>query len=95
MTIVMVNKPQKLNYSILKAYQPIALMECTGKLCKKIVAKWINLDIEAYDLLPMNQFGFWPKHNAIDAATVKATEGLLVWNMGKSLTKQSITHIFS
>jgi len=63
----MINKPQKLDYTIPKAYCPIALLECTGKLLEKIVAKCINADIEQYDLLPMTQFGSQPKHNAIDA----------------------------
>jgi hypothetical protein len=35
----MVNKPQKPDYTIPKAYRPITLMECTGKLLEKIVAK--------------------------------------------------------
>jgi hypothetical protein len=64
----MVNKPQKPDYSVPKAYRPIALMECTGKLLEKIVAKHFNLDIEQHNLLPMSQFGFCPNHNAIDAA---------------------------
>ena len=56
-TIVMVNKPQKPNYSVPKAYHPIALMECTGKLLEKIVTKCLNADIQAFNLLPMSQFG--------------------------------------
>jgi hypothetical protein len=56
-TIVMVNKPQKPNYSVPKAYQPITLMECTGKLLKRIVAKRFNSNIQQFGLLPMSQFG--------------------------------------
>jgi len=56
-TIVMVNKPQKPNYSVPKAYHPIALMECTSKLLEKIVTKCLNADIQAFNLLPMSQFG--------------------------------------
>jgi hypothetical protein len=66
-TVVMVNKPQKLDYSISKAYRPIALMECAGKLLEKIVAKRINANIKAHNLLPMTQFGSRPHHNAVDA----------------------------
>jgi hypothetical protein len=65
-TIIMVNKPQKLDYSVLKAYCPIALVECTGKLLKKIITKQFNQDIERYNLLPMTQFGSRPHHNTID-----------------------------
>jgi hypothetical protein len=38
-TVVAINKPFKPDYSKLKAYQPISLMECARKLLEKIVAK--------------------------------------------------------
>jgi hypothetical protein len=53
-TVVVINKPQKPDYSVPKVYQPIALMECIGKLLEKIVAKHINADIECFNLLPMS-----------------------------------------
>jgi hypothetical protein len=65
-TVVMLNKPKKLDYSVPKAYWPIALMECAGKLLEKIVAKRINDDIETYNLLPMTQYGSRPWHNTMD-----------------------------
>jgi hypothetical protein len=66
-TVVAINKPFKLDYSKPKAYQPISLMECVGKLLEKIIAKQINDNIQAHDLLPMTQFGSQPHHSAIDA----------------------------
>jgi hypothetical protein len=70
-TVVVLNKPNKPDYSLAKAYRPISLLECTGKLMEKIVAKRVNHDITAADLLPMSQFGSRPHHNAVDAvATV-------------------------
>jgi hypothetical protein len=66
-SIIMVNKPNKPDYNILKAYCPIALMECTGKLLEKIVTKCININIEEFDLLLMTQFRSCPHHNARDA----------------------------
>jgi hypothetical protein len=68
-TVVMLNKPKKLDYSILKAYRPIALMECISKLLEKIIAKQINTDIEAFNLLPMTQFRSRPHYNTIDTIT--------------------------
>jgi hypothetical protein len=56
-TVVAINKPFKPDYSKPKAYRPISLMECAGKLLEKIVAKQINDNIQAHDLLPMTQFG--------------------------------------
>jgi hypothetical protein len=45
MTVVMINKLMKLDYSKPKAYQLISLIECTRKLLEKIVTKRINNDI--------------------------------------------------
>lgn len=68
MTVVAINKPFKPDYSKPKAYQPISLIECAGKLLEKIVTKQINDNIQAHDLLPMTQFGSRPHHLAVDAA---------------------------
>jgi hypothetical protein len=51
-TVVVLNKPNKLDYSLAKAYCPISLLECTGKLMETIAAKRVNHDITAADLLP-------------------------------------------
>ena len=57
-TIVPVPKPNKPNYSIPKAYRPVSLMECSGKLLEKVITKRINDDISLHpDILPNNQFG--------------------------------------
>jgi hypothetical protein len=56
-TIVILNKPQKPDYSIAKAYQPISLLECMGKVLEKIVANRINADILNHDILLSTQFG--------------------------------------
>jgi hypothetical protein len=65
--VVILNKPNKPDYSLAKAYRPISLLECIAKLLEKIVTKRVNADIITTDLLPMSQFGSRPKHNAIDA----------------------------
>ena len=68
-TVVPVPKPNKPDYSIPKAYRPVSLMECTGKLLEKVIAKRITNDIALYpDILPPNQFGSRPQHNTTDAA---------------------------
>ena len=66
-TIVILNKPNKPDYSVPKAYRPIALMECMGKVFERIVAKRVNNDIEAHGLLSMSQFGSRPAHCTVDA----------------------------
>jgi hypothetical protein len=66
-TIVILNKPNKPDYSAPKVYRPIALMECMGKVLERIVAKRVNNDIEEHGLLSMSQFGSRPAHCAVDA----------------------------
>jgi hypothetical protein len=67
LTVAVINKPHKPDYSLPKAYHPISLLECMGKLLEKIIAKRVNADIAQHGLLPMTQFGSWPQHCAVDA----------------------------
>jgi hypothetical protein len=66
-TIIILNKLNKLDYSVPKAYRPITLMECMGKVLERIVAKRVNNDIEEHGLLSMSQFGLRPAHCTVDA----------------------------
>ena len=68
-TIVPVAKPNKPDYSAPKAYRPVSLMECTGKLLEKVITRRITNDIDLHpDILPNNQFGSRPQHCTTDAA---------------------------
>ena len=68
-TIVPVPKPNKPDYSAPKAYRPVSLMECSGKLLEKVITKRINDDISLFpEILPNNQFGSRPQHCTTDAA---------------------------
>jgi hypothetical protein len=42
--VVVIPKPNKPDYSLAKAYRPISLLECTGKLLEKIVANRLGAD---------------------------------------------------
>ena len=66
--VVILAKPKRPDYSLPKAYRPISLLECCGKLLEKIVAKRFLSDINLYSLLPNNQFGSRDYHSAVDAA---------------------------
>ena len=66
--VVVIPKPAKPDYSLPKAYRPISLLECCGKLLEKIIAKRILNDIHHYDILPPTQFGSHEYHCAVDAA---------------------------
>ena len=67
--MVVLNKPNKPDYSQAKAYRPISLLECTGKLMEKIITKRVNHDIAAANLLSISQFGLHPHYTAVDAVT--------------------------
>ena len=64
--VVVLTKPQRPDYSMPKAYRPISLLECCGKLLEKIVASWLLHDLNLYSLLPANQFGSRDYHCAVD-----------------------------
>jgi len=66
--VVPIPKPNKADYHVAKAYCPISLLECCGKLLKKIIAKHILLDVNHYHLLPPTQFGSRDYHLVVNAA---------------------------
>ena len=70
--VVVLPKPGKPDYSMPKAYRPISLLECCGKLLEKIVATRVLADVNAFDLIPSNQFGSRDYHCAADAALIVA-----------------------
>ncbi len=70
MTVIILNKPNRLDYSLTKAYWPISLLECMGKLLEKIVIKQLNHDILMFNLLSMTQFGSRLHHTATNAIAV-------------------------
>jgi len=66
-TVVPIPKPSKIDYQVAKAYQPISLLECCGKLLERIISKCILLDAACFNLLPACQFSSQDYHTAVDA----------------------------
>jgi len=66
--VVIIPKLAKPDYRLPKAYRPISLLECCGKLLEKIIAKHVLSDIHHYDILPSTQFGSRDYHCAVNAA---------------------------
>ncbi|KAF8701602.1 hypothetical protein AX14_000376, partial [Amanita brunnescens Koide BX004] len=64
---VIIPKPNKTDYSIPKAYRPIALLNTLGKLLTKILANRLQHDAAEFGLLHRDQFGGIQKHSTIDA----------------------------
>ena len=70
---VIIPKPNKLNYTIPKAYRPISLLNTVGKLLTKIVANCMQFDAAAHSLLHPGQCGGIRKHATIDTGVVLAS----------------------
>ena len=66
-TVVPIPKPGKIYYQVAKAYRPISLLECCGKLLERIVSKCVLLDATRLNLFPPHQFGSCNYHTASDA----------------------------
>ncbi|KAF8662774.1 hypothetical protein AX14_007014 [Amanita brunnescens Koide BX004] len=64
---VIIPKPKKTDYTVPKAYRPIALLNTTGKLLTKIIAHRMQFDAAAFSLLHEGQCGGVQKHATIDA----------------------------
>ena len=80
--VVIIPKPNKPNYSAAKAYQPVSLLECFGKVLEKIIANRFTLDSNLHDILPRSQFGSRPYHSATDACTMLRYKASTTINLG-------------
>ena len=67
---VIIPKPNKPDYTIPKAYRPIALLNTLGKLLTKILANRLQHDAVEFGLLHRDQFGGVKGHSTIDAGLV-------------------------
>src|SRR5205085_1392020 len=72
-TIVVIKKTGKPNYWIPKAYRPISLLNCLGKIAEKIMATRLAFMAEKHHLLHKLQIGGCPKRSAVDAAMYLTT----------------------
>ena len=66
--VVFIPKPKR-NLTLLKAWQPITLINCIGKLGKKVVAN----ELQNAGLLHRHQFGSVKGRSAIDAVFREVT----------------------
>ncbi|KAF8643063.1 hypothetical protein AX14_009646, partial [Amanita brunnescens Koide BX004] len=67
---VIIPKPNKPDYTIPKAYQPIALLNKLGKLLTKILANRLQHDAAEFNILHQDQYGGIQGHSTIDAGLV-------------------------
>jgi Reverse transcriptase (RNA-dependent DNA polymerase)/Endonuclease-reverse transcriptase len=66
--VVIIPKPGKSDYTVAKAYRPISLLECCGKLLEKVVAARFAWEVDHLDLIGSRQFGSRHYYSAPDAA---------------------------
>jgi endonuclease/exonuclease/phosphatase (EEP) superfamily protein YafD len=66
--VVVIPKPGKSDYTVAKAYRPISLLECCGKLLEKVVAARFGWEVDHLSLIGNRQFGSRHFYSAPDAA---------------------------
>ena len=90
-TTIVLRKSGKKNYSNLKAYRPIALLDTLGKILKSIVSERLRYAIEMYNILSSTQMGA-RKHKSVDIALQLITEKIhTIW----SGTKKRVVTLLS
>jgi hypothetical protein len=65
--VCVIPKPNRADYTLAKNFRPISLLECLGKLLKKVVAKTIYSEMAKYALVPTTQFGGRNASSTLDA----------------------------
>ncbi|KAF8689775.1 hypothetical protein AX14_003166 [Amanita brunnescens Koide BX004] len=69
---VIIPKPNKPDYTIPKAYRPIALLNTLGKLLTKVLTNRLQHDAAEHNILHRDQFGGIQGHSTIDVGLVLA-----------------------
>ena len=65
--VVVILKPDWLNYSLAKNYHPISLVKCLSKPVEKGMSKCLLYDIDRHFLVPTTQFGTQAFSSTLDA----------------------------
>ncbi|KAJ3552122.1 hypothetical protein NPX13_g11188 [Xylaria arbuscula] len=82
-TTVVLRKPGKDNYTVPKAYRPIALLNTIGKVMDAIIAKRISYMAETYQLLPDTHIGGRRLRSTEQALHIIIEKIYKAWNTGK------------
>jgi exonuclease III len=77
-------KPQKGDYTRLKSYRPIALLNTIGKLLEKVVAIRITDLAEEHNILPETQMGGRAKRSTLTALELITEQVKTLWHYGNN-----------
>ena len=89
-TTVILPKPNKPSYSDPRAYRPIQLLECLGKILEKIVASRLSFDIGKHNLVPFEQFGGRSNSSCTDAGMSLVHNIESAWKHGQVVSVLAI-----
>jgi ribonuclease HI len=81
-TTITLRKPGKPDYTIPKAYRPIALEDTMSKVTESVIARRLTQLAEEHHLLPPNHFGARPGKTTTDAALYLAQWIKDKWRQG-------------
>lgn len=79
---VVIPKPGKPDYTRAKAYRPIVLLNCLGKLLEKLIAKRMQFDAQKFGIMHPCQFGGTAQHSTTDAGIQLVHNIRQAWKMG-------------
>ena len=82
-TTVIIRKPGKPDYSVPKAYRPIALLNTTAKLLSALIADRVSYVLETHNLLPSTHFGGRPGRSTTDSLHLLESTVRHAWRQGK------------
>ena len=77
---ILLQKPNKPDYELIKAYQVISLLNCLGKVVEKVVAEALSLICKTNELLPPGKMGGRKKRCAVDVVAVLVHQIQTAWN---------------
>lgn len=80
---VTLRKPGKGDYTVPKAYRPVALEDTLGKVLESVIAVRVAALAEEYDLLPAHQFGGRPGRTTSDAILFITQKIKDAWRTGR------------
>ena len=82
-TTIVLRKPGKPDYTVTKAYRPIALENTLGKVLESVMADTMSYITETHELLPAQHFGGRPGRSAEDAMMILSESIHKAWKNNK------------